>query len=52
MFRKVIKQLEQNLSIICKDSLIAIPENFSKYDLSDSKEDTHPEVSLQQTWML
>ena len=31
---------------------IAISENTSKYDISDSKEDTYLEVPLQQIWML
>ena len=32
--------------------IIATPENTSKYDLSDSKEDTHHGVPPQQIWML
>ena len=32
--------------------LIAISENASKYDISDSKEDTYRRVPLQQIWML
>ena len=31
--------------------IIAISENTSKYDISDSKEDTYHEVPLQQIWM-
>ena len=39
MFRKITKELEQNLSIICKKfRIIAIPGNPSKYDLINSKE--------------
>ena len=32
--------------------IIAISENSSKYDISDSKEDTDLGVPLQQIWML
>ena len=32
--------------------IIAISEDTSKYDISDSKEDTYLGVPLQQTWML
>ena len=48
MFRKFAKGPEQNLSIICKDSIykIAILENQSKDDLSDSKENYHRRVPL------
>ena len=52
LFRRTIKGLKQNLSIICKDSIIAISENTSKYDISYSKEDTYRGISLQQIWML
>ena len=31
---------------------IPISENISKYDISDSKEDTYRGVSLKQIWML
>ena len=52
MLRKIIKGLEQNLSIILQGfHIIAIFENTSKYD-SDSKEDIYREVPLQQIWML
>ena len=48
MLRKFAKGPEQNLSIICKDSIykIAILENQSKDDLSDSKENYHRRVPL------
>ena len=54
MFRRIIEGLQQNLSIICEHSIyvIAISENISKYDISDSKEDTYRGVPLQQIWML
>ena len=52
MFRKIIKGLEQNLSIFCKDSILAISENTSKTDIGDSKEGTYRRVPLQQIWML
>ena len=54
MFRRIIEGLQQNLSIICEHSVyvIAISENISKYDISDSKEDTYHGVPLQQIWML
>ena len=29
-----------------------ISENTTKYGISDSKEDTYPDVPLQQIWML
>ena len=32
--------------------IIAISKNTSKYDISDSKEDTYLGVPLQQIWML
>ena len=32
--------------------VIAISENTSKYDISDSKEDTYLGVPLQQIWLL
>ena len=32
--------------------IIAISENTSKYDVSDSKEDTYLGVPLQQIWVL
>ena len=32
--------------------IIAISENTSKYDISDSKEGTYHGVPLQQIWML
>ena len=38
MFRKIIKVIKQTVSIICKDFVTAIPENTSKYHLSDYKE--------------
>ena len=40
MFGKINKGFEQNLAIICK-YFVAIFENTSKYDLSDSKEINH-----------
>ena len=53
MLRKIIKGVEQNLSIILQGfHIIAIFENTSKYDISDSKEDIYREVPLQQIWML
>ena len=50
MLRK-INGLEQNLSITGRIPFNTL-ENTSKYDISDSKEDTYRGVPLQQTWML
>ena len=52
MFRKIIKVIKQTVSIICKDFVTAIPENTSKYHLSDYKEGNHRRVPLQKIWML
>lgn len=42
MFRKTIKGLQQNLSIILQAlHVIVISKNTSEYDISDSKEHTN-----------
>ena len=49
MFRKIAKGLEQNLSIICKDSNKPLfwKIHQSMNDLSNSNENTHSGVPLQ-----
>ena len=53
MFTKIIKGVKPDfINHLQGFHIIAISENTSKDDISDSKEDTYPGIPLQQIWRL